>query len=147
MFAAFTLALTVVEAGVVALLFRSFEVMRYVDAVQWWGVAVVLGILATATVYPHIMTSETIRIRRRGATFEIPLGMIDSVSWSPQRTKPEGDVLFLSGQDGTQLTLTLKEPHKVAGTANPVSQVLIAADDKSSVEVISSRLQPVSGEA
>lgn len=131
-FAAFTLGLTVLEASVVGLLFRSFAVMRYIDAVQWWGVGLILGMLATATVYPHVVSPLGLAVRHHGRRYDIPREQIASVVWQAHKETPGDDALFLGDQHGTQLAIALAEPYQVPGTQRMVKRVLIAADDPDS---------------
>lgn len=127
--------MTIVEALVVGLLFHKFAVMRYIDILQWWGAASMLGLYATAVVYPHVVTPTEVRLRHRGRVISLPLAQVQRVRWNPMRQRPvEDSSLFLPAKEGTQLTFELEPPVMIDGRT--VFTVHAAADDQAVVERI-----------
>lgn len=126
-----------VETVVVAVLFRNLPAVHTVLlVVDVYTVLFVLGLQAASVTRPHVLSADTLRLRRAGhVDLRIPLDRIASVRYEPRFAHEKQDeVLDLEIAGQTSVTLELSEPVTytgLLGRGRPVRTVRAHADDAS----------------
>ncbi|MEW2632492.1 hypothetical protein AB0903_12735 [Streptomyces sp. NPDC048389] len=130
----FTFVCVVETAAVSYLLMDRPTVHAAVLVLDVYTVLFMLGLQAASVTRPHVLSADTLRLRRAGhVDLRIPLDRIAGVRYEPRFThEPRDGVLDLKVAAQTSVTLELSEPVPHAGLLGrerPVRTVRVHADD------------------